>query len=99
MMRKMKMSGSHYTGQLKNYKIQTILKVNNSLNALISTLLILFHYHLETRFDVIILPLSFLFRHMPDLSAGRGTQLALLTINQPDGGGGCGCGGVETGRC
>lgn len=35
---------------------------------------------------------------MPDLSVGKELQLALLTINQPDGGdgGGCGYGGVGT---
>lgn len=42
----------------------------------------------ETRFDMIILQLSSPLCHMPDLSVGRGVQLALLTINQPDGGGG-----------
>lgn len=40
------------------------------------------------RFDMIILLLSSPLCHMPDLSVGRGMQLALLTINQPDGGGG-----------
>lgn len=42
----------------------------------------------ETRFDMIILQLGSPLCHMPDLSVGRGMQLALLTINQPDGGGG-----------
>lgn len=41
----------------------------------------------ETRFDMIILQLGSPLCHMPDLSVGRGMQLALLTINQPDGGG------------
>lgn len=40
----------------------------------------------ETRFDMIILQLGSPLYHMPDLSVGRGMQLALLTINQPDGG-------------
>lgn len=40
------------------------------------------------RFDMIILLLGSPLCHMPDLSVGRGMQLALLTINQPDGGGG-----------
>lgn len=42
----------------------------------------------ETRFDMIILQLGSPLCHMPDLSVGREMQLALLTINQPDGGGG-----------
>lgn len=45
----------------------------------------------ETRFDMIILQLSSPLCHMPDLSVGRGMQLALLTINQLDGGGGRRC--------
>lgn len=35
---------------------------------------------------MIILQLGSPLHHMPDLSVGRGMQLALLTINQPDGG-------------
>ena len=42
----------------------------------------------ETRFDMIILQPGSPLCHMPDLSVGRRMQLALLTINQPDGGGG-----------
>lgn len=42
----------------------------------------------ETRFDMIILQLGSPLCHMPDLSVGRGMQLALLTVNQPDGGSG-----------
>ncbi|CAB1434413.1 unnamed protein product [Pleuronectes platessa] len=42
----------------------------------------------ETGFDMIILQLGSPLCHMPDLSVGRGMQLDLLTINQPDGGDG-----------
>lgn len=39
---------------------------------------------------MIILQLGSPLCHMPDLSVGKEMQLALLTINQPDGGGkGC----------
>lgn len=74
----------------KKKKTQHNLKANSGCQRWLEHLDLhnTFQNHWETGFDMIILLLGSSFCHMPDLSVGRGMQLALLTINQPDVGGG-----------
>lgn len=104
-MRKMKRSGSSHIAWLKKKRSiisKLTVVVRDGLSTLIFIILAFFSriggYNArspecsrETRFDMIILQPGSPLCHMPDLSVGRGMQLALLTINQPDGGGGGWC--------